>query len=169
MSLVRSTRTVQVVRTENSTDSTFVILFGLESPASAKNCCYTLSELLSDNKITTRASKEHQPQARARDMSSGCHLCRYRCDDDVECRVAQPCLLRARQCGGREQPGECAGDSHDGGWRGGARAAQPPLAVGCDAWSRPGPDWIRHPRAPGRADRLIGFRNQVQEIKSVHH
>jgi hypothetical protein len=58
-------------------------------------------------------------------MSSGCHLCRYRrSDDDVEW---QPC-----HCGrgsGREQPGECAGDRHDGGWRWGA-------PLGRVAWSR---------------------------------
>ena len=45
-------------------------------------------------------------------------------DDDVEW---QPC-----HCGrgsGLEQPGECAGDSHDGGWRWGA-------PLGRVAWSR---------------------------------
>ena len=53
----------------------------------------------------------HQSQARARDLSSCCHLCRWRRLCDVEW---QPCL--SGRDSGHERPGECACSSHDGGW-----------------------------------------------------
>jgi len=82
--------------------------------------------------------------ARARDMSSGCHLCRCRrYRSDVEW---QPC-----HCGrgsGHEQPGECSGDSHDGGWRWGAPLGRVASLVQTGSAHRVGHRLVRLSAAP---------------------